>query len=121
MLTSAYLLAWLRALLLTQLVEAPIYRRALGLSWPRALVPSFVTHPFVWFAFPRLERAGVSYAWWVAIAEISVFVVEAVVLARLAAPRRVSTPKAALVSLLGNGASFGVGLVMNAVLDAATA
>lgn len=121
MLTAAYLLAWLRALALTQLVEAPIYRCALGLSWWRALVPSFVTHPFVWFAFPLLGPEGLPYAAWVAIAELCVFVVEAALLARLVGPGGISGRRAAFISLLGNVASFGVGLAMNAILAASTA
>ncbi len=110
MLTQAYVLAWLRALLFTQVVEAPIYRRALGVRWWHALVPSFVTHPFVWFAFPLLDAIGVPYAGWVALAEISVWLVEAAILARLA---RVTWGRGALVSLAGNGASFVLGLLAN--------
>jgi hypothetical protein len=109
-LSLAYLFAWLRALAFTQIVEAPVYRRTLGVSWWRALLPSFLTHPFVWFAFPQLTRAGISYALWVAIAEVSVWLVEAALLARLA---RVTWPRALLVSLLGNGASFLLGLAAN--------
>jgi hypothetical protein len=112
-LTAVYVFAWLRALLVTQLVEAPIYRRTLAISWWRALVPSFVTHPFVWFVFPRMSDLGVPYAAWVAVAEGAVWLVEAVLLARLA---RVTWMRAALVSLLGNGASLGLGLVLNAAL-----
>lgn len=110
MLTVPYILAWLRALAFTQVIEAPIYRRALGLSWPRALLPSFLTHPFVWFAFPQLTRVGVSYAAWVAVAELTVWLVEAGLLVRLA---RVSWARGLLVSLAGNGASFLLGLVAN--------
>ncbi len=110
MLTAAYLLAWLRALAFTQVVEAPIYRRALGVGWPRALLPSFVTHPFVWFAFPQLTRLGLSYAAWVAAAEVTVWLVEAGLLVRLA---RAPWSRALLASLAGNGASFLLGLAAN--------
>lgn len=114
MLTSAYLLAWIRALLLTQLVEAPIYRRSLGLGWGRALVPSLVTHPFVWFAFPRLGELGVPYAAWVAVAEVTVWLAEAAMLRALTHPRT-SSSRALVVSLAGNGASLGLGLAADAL------
>lgn len=105
-----YVEAWLRALLFTQVVEAPIYARMLGVRWWQALAPSFVTHPFVWFAFPRLTAVGVPYAAWVALAEIAVWLVEATMLARFAS---VSWKRGAFVSLVGNGASFALGLVVN--------
>lgn len=115
MLTSAYLFAWLRALLLTQLVEAPIYRRTLGLGWGRALVPSFVTHPFVWFAFPRLADLGLPYAAWVTVAELAVWLVEAAMLRALAEGRH-GHARVLVVSLAGNGASLALGLLADALL-----
>ena len=105
----AYVTAWLRAFVLTQVVEAPIYRRFGPVPWWAALVPSAITHPFVWFAFPRLSEAGMSYVGMATCAEIFAWSVEAaflVFVARLA-PRR-----AALVSLFANGASVIVGLVL---------
>jgi hypothetical protein len=109
-LTLPYVFAWLRALAFTQIIEAPITRRMLGVSWWKALAPSFVTHPFVWFAFPRLADRGVPYAAWVAVAEITVWVVEAAMLARLA---RAPWTRAALASLVANGVSLSFGLVAN--------
>lgn len=109
MLTTAYVLAWLRALCLTQLVEAPIYRSILGVRWWQALVPTFVTHPFVWFAFPLLRGAGVPYLAWVALAEVSVWLVEAAIVTRLA---RVRWTRGALASLVANGASLAVGMLV---------
>ena len=73
-----------------------------------------MTHPFVWFAFPRLAELGLSYAAWVTIAEVVVWLVEATLLRALAAPRP-GFARAALVSLVGNGASFAIGLAANAL------
>ena len=66
---------WLTAFLLTQLLESPLYYRALsraevlgrgpeehGLSYPRsrrlllALTPSALTHPLLWMVWPALLR-----------------------------------------------------------------
>jgi hypothetical protein len=100
---------WLRAFLFTQLVEAPIVRRMLGCSWGAALLASTLTHPFVWFVFPRLGRAlhlgylGTSIA-----SELFAWLVEALyfALALKVTPRR-----ALGVSLLANTASVCLGLV----------
>lgn len=108
MLTTAYLFAWLRAFALTQLIEAPVYRRMLGVSWPRALLPSLVTHPLVWFVFPLLSRVGFSYLAWVTVAEVTVWLVEAAMLVALAG---VSWRRAAFVALVGNALSVAVGLL----------
>jgi hypothetical protein len=62
---------WLAAFALTQIVEVPIYLRALArspethaLSWRVRLAVAFgasvLTHPFVWFVFPRLHL-GLTY------------------------------------------------------------
>src|SRR5262249_19658166 len=45
---------WLKAFALTELIEAPIYRFAIPSGWSPALLASAITHPFVWFAFPRV-------------------------------------------------------------------
>jgi hypothetical protein len=50
--------AWLAAFLFTQIIEVPIYTRALR---GRALVAfgaSALTHPIVWFVLPRLLFAS---------------------------------------------------------------
>lgn len=107
---TPYVMRWLRALLFTQIVEVPIYRRMLGVKYWQALLPTFVTHPFVWFAFPQLRRLGISYVVWVTIAEVTVWLVEAVMLARFA---KVPWRRGLLVSLVGNGLSLALGILAN--------
>lgn len=50
MISAAYVRAWFAAFVFTQLVEMPIYRRGLDVSWPAAFGASALTHPIVWFA-----------------------------------------------------------------------
>jgi hypothetical protein len=45
------LAAWLKAFLFTEMVEVPLYMRALGVSLPVAFGASALTHPIVWFVF----------------------------------------------------------------------
>jgi hypothetical protein len=46
--------SWLLAFAFTQIVEVPIYRRALGASFGEAFGASAVTHPIVWLVMmPR--------------------------------------------------------------------
>ena len=103
------LLPWLSAFLLTQLVEAPIYMKSGKISWWKALVPSAVTHPFVWFVFPLLQEHGVSYLGMAAAAEAFAVLAEAA-LVRLAfgVPGR----RAFWVSVLANASSVAVGLLL---------
>lgn len=97
---------WLLAFGLTQLVEAPIYRRAAGASWPVALAASALTHPVVWFAFPPLLEAGVGYGPMVLAAELFAVGVEGLWLrhAQVAHPAR--------WSIVANAASLCTGLVL---------
>ncbi|MBX3202357.1 MAG: hypothetical protein KF894_29785 [Labilithrix sp.] len=102
------LVAWVKAFAFTQAVEAPIYRRLVPASWRLALAASAITHPFVWFAFPRVGEA--LELGWTATAIASegfAVAVEAAFFRRLCG---VSFRRAALVSLLANGASVGLGL-----------
>ncbi|MBX3204714.1 MAG: hypothetical protein KF764_06575 [Labilithrix sp.] len=100
--------AWAKAFAFTELVEAPIYRRFVPASWRLALAASAITHPFVWFAFPRLgERFELGWTTTSILSEVFAVAVEAAFFQRLAA---VSWRRAALVSLLANGASVGLGL-----------
>lgn len=103
------LVPWLRAFALTQLVEAPIYMKSGKISWWEALVPSAVTHPFVWFVFPKLQEHGISYLGMAVAAEAFAVLVEAA-LVRLAfgVPGR----RAFWVSVLANASSVAVGLVL---------
>lgn len=105
-----YMLAWLRAFLFTEAVEAPIYRALVKARWRVGLGASAITHPFVWFAFPYLRFIpGVSYLVMVVLAELFAWSVEAVYLRLLL---RVSVIRAMLVSLIANGASLGLGLLL---------
>jgi hypothetical protein len=70
MLERAYLLAWLRAFLFTQLVEMPVYLVLLPVSRARAFAASAVTHPFVWFVFPLLAYVGLPYDAWSWLSEL---------------------------------------------------
>ncbi|HRG94652.1 MAG TPA: hypothetical protein PLR99_00295 [Polyangiaceae bacterium] len=105
----AYIAAWARAFVLTQAVEAPIYRRVGRVPVWAALAPSAITHPFVWFAFPRLQEHGVSYLQMAAVSEAFAWAVEA---AFLALTVRVPWRRACLLSLLANAASVVVGLTL---------
>lgn len=102
-----YVAAWFRAFVLTQLVEAPIYRYVGKVPWWAALLPSAITHPFVWFVFPRLRELGVSYLAMCAVAELFAWGVEAAFLVLAA---RVPWKRAAWLSLLANASSVVVGL-----------
>lgn len=101
---------WLAAFAFTQIVEVPIYRRALG---GRALVAfgaSALTHPVVWFVFPRLPFA--SYLAMVAAAEVFAWLVEAAYL------RAFGLRRALAWSLVANAASLGLGLASRALFGA---
>lgn len=113
----SYELAWLDAFLFTQVVEVPIY--FLGMQrlrakprWLKKPLPpsgqlllaillSAITHPVVWFVWPRLVS---NYATMVTCAEIFAFGTEALVLAASG-----YGAWALLLALLANGASFGLG------------
>jgi hypothetical protein len=100
--------AWLRAFVLTQLVEAPVYRAAMPAKWRHALAASTLTHPFVWFLFPWLaERLDLEWITMAILAELFAWSAEALYFARVV---RVRWWRAALVSLAANGASVAVGL-----------
>jgi hypothetical protein len=134
--------AWLSAFALTQLVEIPIYTRAirardtvsrapentnprrpaadaiptlsprlriplLATRVARAFLPSALTHPLVWFAFPRLPLA---YLPMVVCAELFAFFAEAALL------RALRVPRALAWSFLANAASLGVGLLLRALV-----
>lgn len=89
----------------TQLVEAPIYARAIErpprVAW--ALGASALTHPVVWFVFPALWPGG--YWSMVLVAEAFAVGVESLYL------RALGVRRALAWSLLANGASFLLGLL----------
>lgn len=100
--------AWAKAFAFTEIVEAPLYRFAVPTSWRAGLAASAITHPFVWFAFPWMgERLDLSWTASCVASEIFAWSVEALFFRRLC---RISWARAALVSLVANGASLGLGL-----------
>lgn len=134
--------AWLSAFALTQLVEIPIYARALraresdsrapentnhrlpasdanptlpthlrtsflATRLTLAFLPSALTHPLVWFVFPRLP---LSYLPMVVCAELFAICAEAALL------RALRVPRALAWSLLANAASLDVGLLLRALV-----
>jgi hypothetical protein len=111
---AAYLLAWVRAFLFTEIVETPIYRFLGPVKWWRGFVPSAITHPFVWFAFPVLSvRFGMAWTMAMVLAEIFAWWVEAGFL--FVTKPRVRIIRALGVSLIANGASLGLGLISRAI------
>jgi hypothetical protein len=109
------LLAWAKAFAFTQLVEAPIYRRFVPTGWGQALGASAITHPIVWFVFPEMgEALGAPYVVTGAGSEVFACVIEAVYLAWITR-LRISPRRAALVSLVANGASLSLGLLVRAL------
>ncbi len=110
----AYVLAWARAFAFTEIVEAPIYWRLARVRWWRALAASAITHPFVWFAFPLLTKLDVEWSHAMLSAEVFAWLVEAVFL-RATRPA-VPLVRAALISLVANGASVTLGLVSRKLL-----
>jgi hypothetical protein len=95
------LLEWALAFGFTQVVEVPIYLRVTR-SFSTSLLASALTHPIVWFVFPLLP---LGYWPMVACAEAFAVLVEAAWLHKRGARRPL------LLSLLGNGASFSLGLL----------
>ena len=103
--TSALALRWAAAFAVTQAVEAPIYAYALRgrpRRWAWALALSAVTHPVVFFAFPRLWPGGWLHQ--TLAAEAFAVAVEGALLSRLGVARSLAW------ALLANGASVAVGL-----------
>jgi hypothetical protein len=110
-------MSWLGAFLFTQVVEIPIYlwglyRARLELGWAARLAVAFgasaLTHPIVWFVFPRLwrtlEQPG-GYWGMVAAAEAFAVIAEAIYLVGA----RVKPGQAFLWALFANGASVCLG------------
>lgn len=97
--------AWLIAFGVTQLVEVPIYLRATERRWVAALGASLITHPIVWFVFPKVWPRG-HWESMVACAELFAVAVEAAWLATFGVKRPIEWAFAA------NAASFVAGLVL---------
>jgi hypothetical protein len=101
---------WLIAFAFTQVVEVPIYLWALRDRVPSpskrfayAFGASLVTHPVVWFAFPRLITT--TYRGMVVAAEVFAIVVEAMILSGAGLPRPF------LWALVANLTSVSLGLL----------
>jgi len=108
------LLRWLPVFLFAQAIEMPLYAlplRRLGYTrpkrWLAAFIPTALTHPIVWFVFPRLVHPYLAMA---IAAESFAVVVEALVL------RRFGVQRALGWSLLANALSCGLGLAGRAWL-----
>ena len=106
------ILAWLGAFLVGQAIEVPVYALALRRRRPRlasrlllAFAPTALTHPIVWFVFPRLFTDD-RYWTMVLLAELFAVAVEAIVV-RLAG---LEWRLAVAASLAANGASVALGL-----------
>jgi hypothetical protein len=119
--TRAYVHAWLSAFLLTELVEAPVYRVFARTSWTVALVASAITHPFVWFVFPFLGlELDLPWAATATVSELFAWIVEAawlVLAGRRGFAPPTSSPRALVVSLVANAASVAVGFVTRSFFD----
>ena len=101
---------WLSAFLVTQLVEIPIYRRALDnrhRAWLLAAVPSSLTHPIVFFVFPSLFPE----AYWrgVLVAEAFAVLVEAGILSQMGVRNSIAW------AIMANVSSVCVGLTLRSI------
>jgi hypothetical protein len=70
-------------------------------------VASFATLPYVWFVLPVLIKPGLTY---ILISEISVTIIESIVIAGLL---KIDYKKALILSVLCNLTSFGIGLAIS--------
>jgi NhaP-type Na+/H+ or K+/H+ antiporter len=110
--------SWVRAFAFTQCVEVPLYVACL--SWPRlmrgmalwkrvalAFLCSLLTHPVVWFVFPRLIDSYYYYAQMVVAAETFAVTAEALILSLFGMRWR----WALLASLVTNMTSMSLGFL----------
>lgn len=110
MLDAGDIVVWAKAFAFTELVEVPLYRFLVPSSWGRAIAASAITHPVVWFVFPLIgERLAWSYVLTSIVSEVFAVSVEAIFFQRLC---RISWRRALVVSLVANGASVGLGLLV---------
>jgi hypothetical protein len=109
---ASYLRAWLSAFLFTQLVEMPIYRRGLGVSWLAAFGASALTHPIVWFVIFH-DAVRWDYTTKAVAAELFAWLAEAAYF-RFCFGRK----KALVWALLANAASVALGLISRALFGA---
>ncbi len=107
-----WLIAFSLTLGLELLVAVPLLWRWLrpstgGVIIRRVLLVNAVSHPVVWFLLPHLE---LEYVLFLAIAESWAFLSEALLYRLLWS--KLGFRRAALLSLLANGASLGFGLLL---------
>ena len=101
---------WLSAFVVTQLIECPIYARALRHHrhpWALAFSVSALTHPFIFVVLPRIM--DVNYWEMVLYAEAFAVAAEAFYLSYL------SVQMSVLWALVANGLSCVVGLSLRAL------
>jgi hypothetical protein len=107
---------WLRSFAFTLLVEVPIFvlmtrgsvsrlRAAVG-----GALGTCMTHPCLWFVWPRLFR---DYAVYITSGEILIVLVESVVFFLVV--RTIRWRRALWVSFVANAVSYGVGLAIRFV------
>lgn len=96
--------AWFEAFLLTQLIEAPLYRIMLRCGLFRAFGASLLTHPIVWFIIPAIWHWR-SYAAYFIMAECFAVVAEALYF------RRFGGKRAFIASFVANATSASAGLL----------
>jgi len=110
------LAAWLRAFLLTQVIEVPLYVAA---GWKRAsplhLVAAgaactAITHPLLWFVWPHVVH---DYTAFVISGEIAVTLAESGLFFLLVP--KISLARAAGAAFVANGSSYGIGELLRAV------
>ncbi len=113
---------WLRAFALTLLIEIPLYvaldsyfrKIKSSKTYLRAVLAAtlgtFTTHPLLWFVWPYVIT---NYILYVITGEILAVLIEALCLFAIARP--VSLKHAAIISLVANAVSFGVGTVIQSI------
>jgi len=111
------LVDWLLAFVATVLIEAAIVvaaTRDLGLTLKRrslvALGAQALTHPLVWFVFPRLPGAAEAWFWF---SELTAVVLEGLLYAR--ALTGLGTLRAFGLAAVANALSLGAGVAWNAL------
>lgn len=97
---------WLIAFAVTQAVEVPLYLRATERKWVAAFGASLITHPIVWFLFPRYWPRG-HWETMVACSVLFAVAVEAAWLASFGVKRPIEW------ALLANAASFLASAVLH--------
>ncbi len=113
--SEGYVAAWAAALTLTLVVETPLYvwlsrtfsekDRSLVVWMLVGLLASLITHPCVWFVWPRIIDPATDYGAFVLAAECFAVLAEALWLRLWGVPLRYSV----LISLAANMSSVAAG------------